>query len=432
MRLLLVSDHYPPFIGGAQRQTQLLAHELLQRGHEVRVATVWHGGMPAQENDNGVVVYHLKQLRTWLAGKSRDRKQRHQPPFPDPVTVWGLRRIINDFKPDLVHSYGWFTYSAAAALLGKDTPLLVSARDYGYSCASRTLLFNNEICSGPAAMKCIECANRLYGTPKGTAAVLGVNLSARLLRHKLTAIHSISSYVQTIMRRDFMDDQQMGATRPIEHSVIPSFQESAPANSHTPESGLEAYMQQLPDQPFMLFVGALRVVKGVTPLLVAYARLEAPPPLVLIGTIEADTPHEFPPGVVVLQNFPHAAVMAAWERCLFGVLPSLWAEPLGSVVYEGMSVGKAVIGTTPGGHTDMIVDNQTGLLVRPGDVAGLTDAMRRLLDSAALREAFGRAAKERSLQFSAAVVVPQFEHLYDRLALKQAADGDSAPARAAV
>jgi len=30
LRILLVSDHYPPFIGGAHRQTHLLAKELSQ------------------------------------------------------------------------------------------------------------------------------------------------------------------------------------------------------------------------------------------------------------------------------------------------------------------------------------------------------------------------------------------------------------------
>ena len=92
LRILLVSDHYPPFIGGAHRQTQLLAHELQQRGHEVNVATVWSGGLPEVEDDAGVRVFRLKQLRTWLPGVVNDRKQRHQPPFPDPITVAGLRR----------------------------------------------------------------------------------------------------------------------------------------------------------------------------------------------------------------------------------------------------------------------------------------------------------------------------------------------------
>jgi glycosyltransferase involved in cell wall biosynthesis len=107
--------------------------------------------------------------------------------------------------------------------------------------------------------------------------------------------------------------------------------------------------------------------------------------------------------------------MAAWERCLFGVIPSLWPEPLGSVVYEGMSRGKAVIGTTPGGHTDMIASGETGLLVPAGDVPALTQAMRDLIDQPALRESFGRAAQARARLFTASVVVPQFERVYQGL-----------------
>ena len=41
VRILIASDRYPPFIGGAQRQTWLIAHELERREHRVVVATVW-------------------------------------------------------------------------------------------------------------------------------------------------------------------------------------------------------------------------------------------------------------------------------------------------------------------------------------------------------------------------------------------------------
>src|SRR5262249_48373809 len=84
LRLLIASDHYLPFIGGAHRQTQLLAHELHKRGHLVSVATVWHGGLPEYENDDGVDVYRLRQMRTAVSALVRDTDQRHQPPFPDP------------------------------------------------------------------------------------------------------------------------------------------------------------------------------------------------------------------------------------------------------------------------------------------------------------------------------------------------------------
>ena len=49
MRILIATDHYPPFIGGAHRQAQLLALGNGERGHEVDVVTPWHGGLPSFE-----------------------------------------------------------------------------------------------------------------------------------------------------------------------------------------------------------------------------------------------------------------------------------------------------------------------------------------------------------------------------------------------
>jgi glycosyltransferase involved in cell wall biosynthesis len=428
-KILLASDHYPPFIGGAQRQTQLLAQELSRRGHTVIVATVWHGGFDPVEELAGVQIHRLKQLRTWGFWVPSDRQQRYQPPYPDPVTIIGLRRLINEFQPDLIHSYGWISYSCAVALAGKDIPLLLSARDYGYFCANQTLVTGRQqVCSGPAFAKCMTCAAQHYGAAKGWVAAASIWLGRGLLKRKARGLHSISTYVQQVHRRDLWGEND---SRPaLVEAIIPSFREDYPQNGGAPQAddagqsaGLDAlsqgYVDQLPEQPFILFVGALRQVKGVQQLLDAYQQLISPPPLVLIGTHETDSPNLFPPGVTVLHNFPHPAVMEAWQRSLFGVIPSLWPEPLGSVVYEGMSKGKAMIGTTPGGHTDMIVPGQTGLLVPAGDVRALTTAMQRLVDNPQLSRQYGQAGYERAKAYTASVVVPQFEELYERVISRQ-------------
>jgi glycosyltransferase involved in cell wall biosynthesis len=413
LRILLAADHYPPFIGGAHRQTQLLARELRARGHTVAVATVWQVGLPAVQDDGGVQVHRLKQLRALRPGADADPAQRYPPPFPDPVTVWGLRRLINQFKPDLVHTYGWFSYSVALALLGKNIPLLLSSRDYAYTCPTRTLVYRGvEPCSGPALTKCLGCAVQLYGPAKGWVSTFSLYLGNPLLKHKTRGLHNISSYVQEIVERDFL-----GSLRAGRHPqrVIPSFREDGAAAPSTLTPEIAQYVELLPAEPFILFVGALRKVKGIETLLAAYMRLTNPPPLVLIGTREFDSPHTFPPGVHILEKLPHPAVMAAWGRSLFGVFPSLLPEPLGSVVYEGMSTGRAVIGTTPGGHTDMIVPGETGLLVPPGDVDALAEAMQQLIDDAPTRERLGRAARERARLFTASVAVPAFEQFYHDL-----------------
>ncbi len=405
-RVLVATDHYPPLIGGAQIQSHMLARELHDRGHEVVVATVWQPGAPSDETLDGVRIHRLRELRS--LSFLRPSGVQHHPPYPDPITAVALRRLIKSVQPEVVDSYGWISFSLAAALVGLDVPLVVTARDYAPTCTIRTLLYEDQPCGGPALFKCVGCAGRHYGRPRGTVAALGVLASTPFLRRKVSGLRSISSYVEEVMRRDFLGGLKH-AGRTVTR-VVPDMIEKE-SSTDTLLAEASGRLAELPDEPFILFVGALRRVKGVDELLSAYQRLESPPPLVLIGTLEPDSPR-FPPNVHVLLDVPHDAVMAAWDRCLFGVLPSLWPEPFGTVVTEAMSRGKAVIGTRPGGHTDLVADGETGILVRAGDVDSLTKAMDRLIRSADLRERMGQAALVRSKRFAPEAVMPQIETMY--------------------
>jgi glycosyltransferase involved in cell wall biosynthesis len=408
MRLLFVSDHYPPFIGGAERQTQLLASRFAAAGHEVAVAVPWTKGLPHIEEEGGVTVYRIRQLRN-VRGLGGDTV-RHPPPYPDPVTAWKLRQLVRRFRPDVVHSHGWISYSVAASLIGLRTPLLISARDYGYFCANRTLLRDNEPCSGPSLFKCLACAGRNYGRPKGWIAVAGVFAWRPLLRRKVRGVHSISPFVAETMQAYFLGGAN--GSRPALDVVIPSFLD----DDFDGDPDVSALLDKLPREPFILYVGQLRRVKGLDVLFEAYERLESPPPLVLIGYLHRDGPRRVPPYAVMLSAWPHRAVMAAYERASFAVMPSLLPEPLGSVVHEAMSCGKPVIGTNHGGHPDMILDGETGFLVPPGDVAALASAMQRLCVDADLRARMGEAARERSGLFNASSALPRFAELYEQLA----------------
>jgi glycosyltransferase involved in cell wall biosynthesis/GT2 family glycosyltransferase len=400
LRVLLVTDSYPPLVGGATFWSQQVARQMSARGHDVTLATTWQPDAPAFEEDGDIPVHRLRDLTSRVPGISADPYRHNPPPFPDPEAVLRLRHLIKRTKPDLVHSYGWLTHSVAAALLGTDVPLLVSTQDYGNICALRTLFRHGEICEGSAPAKCLECAGSNYGAVKGAVAVGGIFGSRPLLRRKVTRIHSISRYVAKVIERD------LKAPAPIE--IVPNFGEDL---SGAPVE--EEILAQLPEQPFILFVGALRKVKGIEELCAAYEQLDNPPPLILAGPLAPDTPEDFPEGVTVLTSVPHATVMAMWERALFGVFPSKWPEPLGNVVYEAMSKGRAVVGTRPGGHEDMIEDGKTGLLVGAGNVEELTEAMSRLIGDPGLRDQLGERARERSRAFTAEAVLPELARLYE-------------------
>jgi len=413
VRILIASDHYPPYIGGAHRQTQLLSNELHRRGHEVSVATVWQPGLPELDEIDGIQIFRLRQIRTLLTRNGVDYIQRHQPPFPDLVTVVGLRRLIRKLKPELVHSHGWFSYSCAVAMLGINLPLLISGRDYGYSCATRTMLYHDQLCDGPALAKCMQCAAGFYGTPKGITAVLSLKVSQPWLQRKVRGIHSVSGFVQEVIDRDFI-----GTARPsmenrhgsIVEKVISSF--LVDQDGHIPDTD---FIKRLPNDPFILFVGGLQPRKGLDVLLAAYQQLEAPPPLVLIGYATHDMPKSYPPGVHVLLDETHEHVMQAWEHSLFGVMPSVWPDPSPGVVREAFSKGKTVLGTNLGGTPEMIIAGETGLLVPAGDVISLAYAMHQLINDTALRDKLGQAALRRVNLYKSEIIVPQFESLYREL-----------------
>jgi glycosyltransferase involved in cell wall biosynthesis len=399
LRILMVSDEYRPVIGGAARSAELLTRHMSERGHTMVIATAWQPNAPAFELEGKVEIHRIRDLTTRAAWLSEDPYRHHAPPFPDPEAAWQLRRLIRCFRPDVVHAYGWLAHTAAAAMTGIDTPLLLSARDYGNFCAVFTLVRNGKRCSGPSPAKCLGCASSTYGPAKGALATASVFGSKPLLRRKVTAIHGVSRFVAAEMNR---------------HLGVPGALSAVVPNFHDENDGPvdEEIMAQLPTEPYIQFVGHLRQYKGIHELLAAYDALEKRPPLVLVGTRGPDTPDRFPDGVTVLTYVPHATVMAMWERALFAVSPSIAPEALGNVVHEAMSKGCAVIGTKPGGHEDMIDDGETGLLVPGGDAAALKSAMARLIADQELRERIGRAAAERARRFTPEVVMPELERLY--------------------
>jgi glycosyltransferase involved in cell wall biosynthesis len=223
------------------------------------------------------------------------------------------------------------------------------------------------------------------------------------IRARMQGIHSVSRFVQHTIQRDLLGEKP--------GRVLTRIITDIPKRLTEPVA-LENYGYTLPEAPFILFVGALQRNKGIHILLDAYQRLETPPPLVLMGTVWPDTPDSFPPGVTVLYDVPHPVVMAAWERALFGVMPSVWPDPLPGVVREAMSRHRAVIGTDVGGISDMITDDENGLLVPPGDADALAAAMNRLIESAELRERLGEAGRQSIQTLVPETIIPQFEALY--------------------
>jgi glycosyltransferase involved in cell wall biosynthesis len=81
------------------------------------------------------------------------------------------------------------------------------------------------------------------------------------------------------------------------------------------------------------------------------------------------------------------------------VVPSLWEEVFGIVAIEAMAAGKPVIASKIGGLPETVVDRVTGLLVQPGNILELTEAISRLYNNVGEAREFGFAGRERVLKY---------------------------------
>ena len=83
------------------------------------------------------------------------------------------------------------------------------------------------------------------------------------------------------------------------------------------------------------------------------------------------------------------------------VLPSVidpegGRDNLPTVIMEAMATGLPVVSTGIGGIPEMVIDNETGLLVSAGDANGLADAIDRVIIDLALAKKLGQAGHERA------------------------------------
>jgi len=92
------------------------------------------------------------------------------------------------------------------------------------------------------------------------------------------------------------------------------------------------------------------------------------------------------------------AVVAALHRAtVFALtpyeLPGGDRDGIPNVLVEAMACGLPVVATTAGGITELVRHDVNGLLAAPGDVAGIADALARLLTDAASCTRLGTAAR---------------------------------------
>lgn len=377
-RVLHLSKFYPPHRGGIERYVELLAKEQARAGLSVAVLAHATAGTPRKSRvwrDEGVLLLESRTAFEWV-----------YTPF-SPSWLLRLSSLLRRFRPAVLHLH--LPNPWAFLLL-----LSPSARRLPWIAHWHADVPD---ASGSLAMR--------------LALPLYRRFEERLLKRCAAIIATSTSYAESSTQLV----RHAGKVRVIPLAVGAG--KPASAGPAWPGSGLR-----------LLAVGRLTYYKGLEVLLDALARTSGCS-LMLIGDGEERVAlqrriAELQLGerVALLGNLDDAELDAAYRDADVVCLASLdRAEAFGLVLLEAMRAGKPCIASrVPGsGMTEVVQDQITGLLVRPGSADELAHAIARLRDDTALRDALGEAGRQRweanyRIESSAAAVSKCYQAVLDQ------------------
>ncbi len=179
--------------------------------------------------------------------------------------------------------------------------------------------------------------------------------------------------------------------------------------------------------PVVCLVSRMLWDKGVGELAAAARVLKAETPALrvwLVGPTDPENPASIPEAQLarwvqegILEWLgPRDDVAALWQQAHIAVLPS-YREGLPKALLEAAASGRPMVAADVPGCREIVIDNETGLLVAARDGIALADALRRLAGDAVLRQRLGSAARQRVLDhFSQERIARETLALYRSLA----------------
>jgi glycosyltransferase involved in cell wall biosynthesis len=351
---------YPPHImGGAERSVALLAEALVAAGHEVAAACTTPDGWK-QEVRNGVQVYRMPHETDFWAEEWPEHSvlargvRRFKQQFNTRLEAHFLK-VIDDFKPDVVHTHSLLDVSTRVWLAAhaRGLPIVHTLRDFDLACGNAAMFKDGKRCE-KRHLKC-----RAFTFMKGqhqrmVNAVVGVG--GGILQSHLDM--GYFAHVPQHLRRVIWNP-----------AVVEGI-------------GPDYIKPLLAGKPLTFgYLGRINIEKGVGTLLEACRQLPAEGWKLIVAGKEAseqDSLKHLASGLPV-EFAGFIAPRDLFDQIDVLIVPSIWAEPLPRTILEAYAAGVPVIGADSGGITDLIGADNHDWLFPPGDAPALASLMNRVL-----------------------------------------------------
>jgi glycogen(starch) synthase len=410
VKVLLVTDSFPPNCGGSGWSTYELARGLRLRGHMVSIVQP----RPRQPRDgtreyDGFVIQEIAAAAPPVPFvRNYFKNERLWAELAD-----GLAADLRESSVDVIHAqHVLTTVPAVRAGHAAGVPVVATVRDYWPVCYWSDLIYDfeaDDLCPActPANMR--RCLKGRAGTAGPLAWPLIPYMRSNLARKRegLSGADAVIAVSSVIASDLVARAPELARTRVVQ---IPN-----PVDVAGIRAAAEAGPRPMP-APYALYVGKLEPNKGAGHLVdvVRNARLSCPLVVVGDGRLRADIEREAAAaGVDVrVQGWLAREEVLGWLRhAAMLVFPSQGPESLSRVLLEASALGVPIAAMDTGGTRDIVQHERTGLL--SADAAGLSRDVSRLMADPALAARLGEGARahvERS--FDAAAVVGRVEQIY--------------------
>jgi glycosyltransferase involved in cell wall biosynthesis len=394
MKILQIFNRYT-FIGGEEIAVAQISAELAAN-HEFRAVTLDSGEWAAE---TGLFC----RVRQFLAMAW------------NPKSIRAVRDQIENFQPDIVLLHNLMPVGSAGLsvyLMRCGVPVIQFVHNFrpfsvnGYCWGNGRLLpqglqknFLPEILAGAWQNSRIKTA--WYGVLIALLHCFGVY-------RQMDGWIAISEFMKKAFVEGGIDKNRIEV---ISHSWVPQCTDDELVSLAAAE-----------DEPMFLFLGRLTEEKGLRVLLDAWELFEqstAKGRLMIAG--DGPLVEEVKSRCAKLQRADYLgfktgeAKKQLLRRCTALVVPSIWWEPLGLVLYEAYDYGKPVLAARSGGIVDHVKDGVTGWLHDPGDFVLLASQMRQAILAPARCRERGMNGRELLLERNQGVWIKEFNDFIERI-----------------
>jgi len=405
--VLLCGYYYPDTVGGTEAYVQGLGQNLQERGHEVIVAAPSTNEERQHYTHEGISVVRYPVSQS----PSRDEVQRKEsPPYLNEWENW-----LTSTRPDLVHMHSLTRGCSefhAQVVTHLDIPLFVTVHVPGVTCPRGTMMrWGTTPCDGEIRpFRCGACVMQDRGLPRPLAwaasaasttgigralpGSLGTTLQrAPLIQRRKEALQAwmkraehvvvVAGWLKKVLTRNGIASDHVTVSR---HGLSESMRA-------TQRKAAKRSSVRNPADPLRIgFVGRFTEVKGPHVLVEAVCGLPETIDVEarLYGMAQSEKDRRYladmkqmskdEPRVQFCGPMTEKNRVEAFAGFDVLAVPSIWFETGPFTVLEAFAAGIPVLGSNHGGIAERVEDEESGLLVPPGEVGAWRKTLRRLYE----------------------------------------------------